>query len=80
MEKFIASVNANDVFEHYLKTGKYIPKTAVKTLSNAMDVGNPSNFDRIVNLFDHDRSEILKIMESYSISDALIEKGNEGGI
>jgi len=75
VDKFIASVNENDVFEHYLKTGEYIPKTAVRTLSNAMDVGNPSNFDRIVDLFDHDRSEILKIMESFSISDASIEEG-----
>ena len=75
VEKFIASVNENDVFEHYLKTGKYIPKTAVRTLSNAMDVGNPSNFNRIVELFGHDRTEILKIIESYSISDVLIEEG-----
>jgi threonine synthase len=75
VEKFIAGVNENNVFEQYLKTGNYIPKTAVRTLSNAMDVGNPSNFDRIVDLFDHDRTEILKIIESYSISDVLIEEG-----
>jgi threonine synthase len=75
VEKFIASVNENDVFEHYLKTGEYIPKKAVKTLANAMDVGNPSNFDRIINLFDNDRAAILKNVESHSISDDRIEEG-----
>ncbi len=75
VQKFIAAVNENDVFVHYLTTGEYKPKTAVKTLSNAMDVGNPSNFDRIVDLFNQDRVEIQKIMESYSVSDDMIKEG-----
>jgi len=74
-QKFIAAVNQNDVFPLYLKTGDYIPKTAVETLSNAMDVGAPSNFDRIIDLYKNDRSEIQKIIESYSISDDLIREG-----
>ena len=72
---FIAAVNANDIVQHYLKTGSFEPKPSIETISNAMDVGNPSNFNRIVELFGHDRTEILKIIESYSISDVLIEEG-----
>jgi threonine synthase len=75
VKKFIAAVNENDVFEHYLKTGKYHPKRAVETLSNAMDVGNPSNYDRLIDLYDHDINALREIMESYSISDNQIKEG-----
>ena len=51
IKRFIASNNANDVFYNYLKTGKYEPKASVQTLANAMDVGDPSNFARIINLY-----------------------------
>ena len=51
MERFIAANNANDVFYNYLQTGKYEPKPSVQTLANAMDVGDPSNFARILNLY-----------------------------
>ena len=44
VKNFIASVNSNDVFRNYISTGKFEPKPSVKTISNAMDVGNPSNF------------------------------------
>ena len=49
--RFIAANNANDVFFQYLQTGKYTPKASVQTLANAMDVGDPSNFARILNLY-----------------------------
>ena len=49
--KFIAAFNANDVFLNYLSTGVFEPRPSVKTLSNAMDVGNPSNIARIIDLF-----------------------------
>jgi threonine synthase len=75
IEKFIAAVNENDVFPIYLNTGDYKPKTAKETLSNAMDVGDPSNFDRILDLYKNDRREIQKLIESYSISDHLIREG-----
>jgi threonine synthase len=75
VQKYIAAVNQNDVFEQYLNSGEYVPKRAVKTLSNAMDVGNPSNYDRLIDLFNHDRNELRKIMESYSISDDQIKEG-----
>ena len=51
IKRFIAANNANDVFFKYLQTGKYDPKASVQTLANAMDVGDPSNFARIINLY-----------------------------
>ena len=51
IKRFIAANNANDVFYKYLKTGKYEPKATIQTLANAMDVGDPSNFARILNLY-----------------------------
>ena len=49
--RFIAANNANDIFYKYLQTGSYEPRPSVQTLANAMDVGDPSNFARIVNLY-----------------------------
>ena len=51
IKRFIAANNANDVFYNYLQTGKYEPKASIQTLANAMDVGDPSNFARIMNLY-----------------------------
>ena len=51
ISRFIAANNANDVFYKYLQTGQYEPKPSVQTLANAMDVGDPSNFARILNLY-----------------------------
>ena len=51
VSRFIAANNANDVFYQYLQTGQYEPKASVQTLANAMDVGDPSNFARILNLY-----------------------------
>ena len=51
VKRFIAANNANDVFYNYLQTGKYEPKASIQTLANAMDVGDPSNFARILNLY-----------------------------
>ena len=51
IKRFVASNNANDVFYNYLQTGKYEPKASIQTLANAMDVGDPSNFARILNLY-----------------------------
>ena len=50
-KRFIAANNANDIFYKYLQTGVYDPKPSVQTLANAMDVGNPSNYARIINLY-----------------------------
>jgi threonine synthase len=51
IDHFIAATNVNDVVPSYLITGKYQPKPSVRTISNAMDVGNPSNFARMQDLF-----------------------------
>ena len=51
VKRFIAANNANDIFYKYLLSGKYEPKPSVQTLANAMDVGDPSNFARILNLY-----------------------------
>lgn len=50
IKRFIAANNANDIFYKYLQTGKYEPKPSKQTLANAMDVGDPSNFARILDL------------------------------
>ena len=51
IKRFIAANNANDIFYKYLQTGHYDPKPTIQTLANAMDVGDPSNFARILNLY-----------------------------
>ena len=51
IKRFIAANNANDIFFNYLQTGRYEPKASKQTLANAMDVGDPSNFARIINLY-----------------------------
>jgi len=66
---FIAACNANDTVPAYLQTGEYKTRTAIPTLSNAMDVGNPSNFVRILEIFDKKLPSLKKILTSYSISD-----------
>lgn len=66
---FVASTNANDIVPNYLETGIYTAKSSVQTISNAMDVGNPSNFERMKNLFDNDVSEFKREIDSYSFSD-----------
>ena len=66
---FIAACNANDIFPEFLRTQNYKPKKAVATLSNAMDVGNPSNFIRILELFNNEFIDLSNILSSYSISD-----------
>ncbi len=70
VQHFIAACNANDVVPHFLEAGEYTPKKAVATISNAMDVGNPSNFIRILELFDHRIIDLRKVLSSRSITDA----------
>jgi threonine synthase len=67
--KFVAAVNANYVFPSYLKSGKFTPKPSVKTLSNAMDVGNPSNFFRITDLLGDNHELVGRVIFSKSFSD-----------
>jgi len=69
IKHFVASTNVNDTVPNYLKDGNYVPKASKATISNAMDVGNPSNFIRIQELFDNDLDTIKKHFSSYSFSD-----------
>ena len=66
---FIASTNQNDTFPRYMENGIFEPKPSVQTISNAMDVGNPSNFDRIIKLFNQDLYRLKNICSSYHFSD-----------
>ena len=68
-EKFIAACNANDVIPKFLQTGKMETKISVATLSNAMDVGNPSNFARILKIFDDNFLNLKKKLLAVSVSD-----------
>src|SRR5690606_38875221 len=69
VKHFIAACNANDVFTQYLSTENYLPKKSVATLSNAMDVGDPSNFVRILQLFDQHFPSLKNLISSETISD-----------
>lgn len=66
---FVATTNANDTVPRFLRNGVYQPKPSVATISNAMDVGNPSNFVRIQEMYAHDLKAFEKDFSSYSYSD-----------
>lgn len=69
VKHFIAACNENDVASHYLATGEFVTQPSVPTLSNAMDVGAPSNFIRILQLFNHQHKSLRNVLNSYCISD-----------
>ena len=69
IKHFIASTNVNDTVPNYLVDGVYKPKPSKATISNAMDVGNPSNFIRIQELFNNDLESLKKAFSSFSFTD-----------
>ncbi|MDB5136038.1 MAG: thrC [Mucilaginibacter sp.] len=69
VERFIAATNANDTVPEFLKTGVYQPKPSVQTISNAMDVGNPSNWVRIADLFKEDEEKLKALITGFSYND-----------
>jgi threonine synthase len=69
VQHFIAACNANDVVPQFMQTQNYQPKSAVATISNAMDVGNPSNFIRILELFQNQFPQLKENLSAYSITD-----------
>ncbi len=69
VKHFIAATNVNDTVPLYLQNGNYLPKPSIQTLSNAMDVGNPSNWIRIMDLFDNDLEKMQKTITAYSFTD-----------
>ena len=69
VKRFIAACNANDVVPRFMQTESYEPRPSVATISNAMDVGAPSNFVRILEIFEHDFPELSNKIEAVSVSD-----------
>lgn len=74
INRFIAANNKNDVFYQYLQTGIYNPKASIQTLANAMDVGNPSNFVRILDLYHHNHEAIRTDISGATYTDNQIEE------
>lgn len=72
IERFIAANNANSVFYEYLQTGKYNPRPSIQTIANAMDVGAPSNFARVYDLYNKDYEAICQDISGATYSDAQI--------
>lgn len=71
--QFLAANNANDVVYEYLNTGVYKPRKSVETIANAMDVGDPSNFARILDLYDHSYQRISEVLSGYHYTDKQIK-------
>jgi threonine synthase len=69
VEQFVAATNANDVVPEFLRSGTLVPRASRHTISNAMDVGNPSNFARIVDLYGNDLQAIRRDIWGCSFSD-----------
>ena len=72
VKRFIAANNANDVFFKYLQTGKYEPKASVQTIANAMDVGDPSNFARVYELYGKNHNAICADISGATYTDEQI--------
>ena len=74
IKRFIAANNANDIFYNYLQTGRYEPKPSKQTLANAMDVGDPSNFARIYDLYGKSHERISSLIGGATYSDEQIRQ------
>lgn len=72
ISRFIAANNSNDIFLNYLNTGEYEPKASVATIANAMDVGDPSNFARVYDLFNGDHNAICAEISGCRYTDGQI--------
>ena len=72
---FIAGSNANDVVPEYLRSGVYSPRESVRTIANAMDVGAPSNFERMMYLYGEDFGRLTSELSGFSNTDAEIREG-----
>ena len=72
VDAFIAATNVNDVVPEYLKTGVYSPRESVRTVANAMDVGAPSNFERIRALYDDDLDRMREDLSGAAFDDAAV--------
>ncbi len=75
VKRFIAANNRNDIFFNYLRTGNFEPKASVCTIANAMDVGNPSNFARILDLYGHKHETVCEHISGATYNDEEIAEG-----
>lgn len=75
VHEFIAATNANDVVPQYLETGEYKPTPSVRTLSNAMDVGNPSNFARMLDIYGSTWNNMAHEIKGYTFDDEATKDG-----
>lgn len=73
VSRFIAANNANNIFYNYLRTGIYDPKPSIQTIANAMDVGNPSNFARIYDLYEGSHDRITSMISGATYTDEEIK-------
>lgn len=74
IERFVIGNNSNDPFIDYLETGEYTPRPSVPTLSNAMDIGRPNNFPRILNLYENNYDAVSEVCWGASFSDEATER------
>lgn len=74
VKRFIAANNANDIFYNYLLTGVYSPKASVQTIANAMDVGDPSNFARIIDLYGNSHEAVTSLISGFTFTDDQIRR------
>jgi len=74
VKQFIAATNSNDIVPQYLNTGVYTARPSIQTLANAMDVGDPSNFVRILDLFDNDKAKLEEKFKALAFNDEQIKK------
>lgn len=74
VKRFIAANNKNNVFANYLVNGKFVPRRSTRTIAPGMDVGNPSNFSRILDMFDNDYNAISELIKGYSYKDEEIKE------
>lgn len=74
VHRFIAANNRNDIFYQYLQTGQYNPRPSIATIANAMDVGNPSNFARVLDLYEENHAAIAAEISGATYTDAQIRE------
>jgi threonine synthase len=74
VSRFIAATNINDVVPDYLRTGVYTPRASVQTIANAMDVGDPSNFERLLAIFNSDHFAVSAMIGGVVVTDDQIRE------
>ncbi len=74
VQHFIAACNVNDAVPEFLRSGNFTPQQSIPTISNAMDVGNPSNFIRVMELFSNNFDKVTNVIAGYTISDEITKQ------